>query len=66
MSNEDFIDNAIEVQTERVFELQKFGYNIVQCCKCGTPLIEKKGIDLIDCHGCANTVSANDCEDLHY
>ena len=46
-------------------ELQCLGYNIIQCCNCGTVLIHRTEQETIDCF-CGETLDLSDCEDLFY
>lgn len=53
-------------QLDYQHQLQKLGFNIVICCRCGSILIHKESDEKVQCNGCWNIVETQDCTDLNY
>lgn len=59
-------DIDVNRQQQYQEDLQKIGFNIVVCCRCGNTLIHKESDTRIQCNGCWNIVNTQDCSDLNY
>jgi hypothetical protein len=60
-TNREIVENQIKLQEE----IQSAGFNVVECCNCGTILLHKVGDRFIECF-CQHEVFLSDCEDLYY
>ncbi len=56
--------NIVIGQIKLQEEIQRAGFNIVECGNCGTPLLHRVGEEKIDCF--CGTMSLSDCPDLYY
>lgn len=62
------MNNAQEVVLNQIHlqhELQKVGFNIVECGNCGSVLIHKTVDKTIQCF-CGKEMNLSDCPDLYY
>ena len=62
-SKKDLILEQIDLQ----YEMQKVGFNIVECGNCGSLLIHKCNEETnIVCYGCLKDMAKSDCPDFWY
>lgn len=57
----------IEQQIELQEKIQSAGFNVVECCSCGSVILHECNDDEeIDCYACDIIMSKSDCPDLFY